>query len=109
MTERFKDMDEVVKASLLYDFYGGLLTEKQSEVMEMYHEENLSLREIAEEQGVSRQAVYNNLKAAEKLLYEYEDKLGLVDKLFESRRIIQEIKEADTIEEVRQIVEHFEL
>ena len=73
-------MDESVRESLLFDKYGGLLTEKQRGVMEHYHEENLSLSEIAEEYGISRAAVHDALKKAENKLAEYESVLGLVEK-----------------------------
>lgn len=66
-------------ASLLYDFYGALLSESQLEVMTMYHEDNLSLSEIADELGMTRQAVHYILKKAESKLEEYDDKLGLVN------------------------------
>ena len=85
------NMESIEKISLLYDFYGRLLTEKQRQVMELYHEENLSLAEIAEEFGISRQGVHDTLKKAEHLLTEYEDKLGLVAKLMKSRHAIAEI------------------
>ena len=64
--------------SLLYDFYGALLSKSQNEVMALYHEDNLSLSEIASELGMSRQAVHYTLKKAEHALGEYEKKLGLV-------------------------------
>ena len=64
--------------SLLYDFYGALLSKSQNEVMALYHEDNLSLSEIASELGMSRQAVRYTLKKAEHALGEYENKLGLV-------------------------------
>lgn len=67
-------------ASLLYDFYGELLDDSKREVMDLYHEDNLSLTEIAEEQGISRQAVHYTLKKAEDTLEKYEEKLGLVKK-----------------------------
>ena len=85
------NMESIEKISLLYDFYGRLLTEKQRQVMELSHEENLSLAEIAEEFGISRQGVHDTLKKAEHLLTEYEDKLGLVAKLMKSRHAIAEI------------------
>ena len=85
------NMESIEKISLLYDFYGGLLTEKQRQVMELYHEENLSLAEIAQEFGISRQGVHDTLKKAEHLLTEYENKLGLVAKLMKSRHAIAEI------------------
>ena len=86
-----KEIDNIVKASLLYDFYGALLTEKQREVMELYHEENFSIVEIAEELGVSKQAVHENLKKSEKILRNYEEKLGLVRSLLRTREVIEDI------------------
>ena len=73
-----EDIGTVQYASMLYDFYGGLLKENQAEVMALYHEDNLSLSEIAEELGMTRQAVHYTLKKAEKSLESYESKLGLV-------------------------------
>ena len=73
------DMGRVEYASLLYDFYGALLSDPQREVMELYHEDNLSLAEIADETGTSRQAVHYTLKKAEKTLEEFEAKLGLIE------------------------------
>ena len=67
---------DIVEASLLFDFYGQLLSERQRQVMELYYEENLSLGEIAEEFNISRQGVYDALKTAQKSLEHYEEKLG---------------------------------
>ena len=72
-------IDEITRQSLLYDFYGALLTDRQREVMELYHEDNLSLAEIADETGTSRQAVHYTLKKAEKALEGFEAKLGLIE------------------------------
>ena len=72
------DIENIEWQSLLYDFYGSLLKDSQNEVMALYHEDNLSLSEIASELGMSRQAVHYTLKKAEHALGEYEDKLGLV-------------------------------
>ena len=71
-------MNEIAKESLLFDFYGNLLTEKKRRVMELYHEEDLSLAEIAENFGISRAAVHDSLKSAERQLADYERKLGMV-------------------------------
>lgn len=86
-------VDEITKASLLYDFYGALLTEKQASVMALYHEENLSLSEIAQEFGISRQAVHDTLKKAELALADYEAKLKLVDKLMKTEEAIAKIED----------------
>jgi predicted DNA-binding protein YlxM (UPF0122 family) len=93
-------------ASLLYDFYGELLDDTKREVMDLYHEDNLSLSEIAEEQGISRQAVHYTLKKAEDILERFEDKLGLVKKHLdgirkkdEAEKAIAALKESGTIDE----------
>ena len=85
--------DAVTKQSLLYDFYGQLLTKRQREVMELYNEENLSLGEIAEEFGISRQGVHDALHKAQKALEEYEQKLGLVERFSATRDAINSISE----------------
>ncbi|MFR1366418.1 MULTISPECIES: YlxM family DNA-binding protein [Lentihominibacter] len=84
-------IDDITQASLLYDFYGQLLSKRQSQVMELYHEENLSLSEIASEFNISRQGVHDALKNAEKALSEYERKLGLVEKFRKSSDAVSKI------------------
>ena len=86
-------MDKITEASLLYDFYGQLLTKRKQEVMELYHEENYTLAEIADEFGISRAAVHDSLKSAEKSLQEYEQKLKQVAKFVETNEAIQKIDE----------------
>lgn len=84
-------LDKITETSLLYDFYGQLLTERKRQVMELYHEENCSLAEIAEDFGISRAAVHDSLKSAEKSLREYEEKLGLVRRFVKSSEAIGKI------------------
>ena len=86
-------IDDVIQTSLLYDFYGSLLTDRQREVMELYYGENLSLSEIAAEFSISRQGVHDALKNAGRALHEYEQKLWLVDKFQQSREAIGDIDE----------------
>lgn len=86
-------IDDVIQTSLLYDFYGSLLTDRQREVMELYYGENLSLSEIAAEFSISRQGVHDALKNAGRALHEYEQKLELVDKFQQSREAIGDIDE----------------
>lgn len=69
--------------TMLMDFYGQLLTDKQLAALDMYYNEDLSLAEIAEEEGISRQGVRDSIKRGEKLLNEYEDKLGLAKRFIE--------------------------
>ena len=66
--------------SLLYDFYGELLSGRQREAFELYYEENLSLSEVADIVGVSRQAVHITLGNANRELEKYEGKLKLIEK-----------------------------
>ena len=66
--------------SILYDFYGPLLSERQREVFELYNEDNLSLSEIGQNIGVSRQAVHIAVNKAGDELVEYDEKLGLIAK-----------------------------
>lgn len=73
-------MDIIARRSLLFDFYGTLLTNKQQEVYDFYFQQDLSLGEIAQNLGVSRQAVYDLLKRAEDTLEDAEGKLGLLNK-----------------------------
>lgn len=72
--------EKMIEISMLYDFYGQLLTAKQRELLKLYHEDNYSLSEIAEEYGISRQGVHDAVKKAERALHEYESKLGLISK-----------------------------
>ena len=85
-------IDGIMRQSLLYDFYGALLSERQREVMELYHEENLSLAEIADEFGISRQGVHDALQKAEKSLEMYEEKLGLVGKFSRTSDAVSDIE-----------------
>ncbi len=80
--------------SLLYDFYGELLTEKQRETVELYYNEDLSLAEIAAHSGITRQGVRDSIKRAEYQLLEYEQLLGLAERFSEIRKTLTEITEA---------------
>lgn len=71
-------MDKNIEIGLLMDFYGELLTDRQKDIMDLYYNDNLSLSEIAEELEISKQGVQDNIKRAEKSLYEVENKLGLL-------------------------------
>lgn len=63
--------------SILYDYYGDLLKDNQSNIIDLYYNQDYSLSEIAEEMNISRQGVHDALKRAEKSLLEYEDKIKL--------------------------------
>jgi len=84
--------EKIVQIALLFDFYGQLLTEKQIEIIDLYYSNDLSLSEISEQLGISRQGVYDTLKRAEKTLFEYEDKLGLVNRFLQQKDSLSHIK-----------------
>lgn len=83
----------IFEQTLLYDFYGELLTEHQRQVYEDVVFNDLSLSEAAEERGISRQGVHDLIRRCNKLLQEYENKLGLVEKFLKTKDMIQEISE----------------
>jgi len=79
-------MEKNVELCLLLDFYGKMLTDRQREIMILYYEDNLSLTEIADELGISKQAVSDSIKRSEKVLYETEDKLFLLKQYMEEKK-----------------------
>lgn len=85
-------MEDFAKTSMLFDIYGGLLTDKKKRVMEMYHEDDMSLSEIAEELEVSRAAVHDSLRSAERLLCSYEDKLGILADYLLKEKLADELR-----------------
>lgn len=89
--DRMVNMEKILELTLLYDFYGQLLTPKQQQIFDMYYLNDLSLSEIAEPLGISRQAVRDSLKHSKNLLQEYENKLLLVDKFLKQKAIVGQI------------------
>ncbi len=86
-----KELGERVELSLLYDFYGALLKESQRKMFEANILEDLTFTEIAEEEGISRQGVYDAIKRASKQLRFYEEKLGLVAKFGWQKKLAREL------------------
>lgn len=84
-------MDKFFEIGYLFDYYGNLLSKKQYDAIELYYIYDLSLSEIAEQLDISRQGVYDNIKRAEKKLYSFEEKLGLVKKFNDNIDDLQEI------------------
>ncbi len=92
-------MEKTLRMSLLFDFYGPLLTERQQDVFQLYFHDDLSLGEIAEELCISRQAVYDTLRRVGLILEEFEQKLGLLQKDQERQSIYGKIMQL--VEELR--------
>lgn len=86
-----------LEMSLLFDFYGETLTEKQRELFDLYYNEDLSLAEIAEHAGITRQGVRDSIKRAEHALGEMEQKLGLVARYGDTERCAEELSQQVTL------------
>lgn len=85
-------MDKVYETSLLLDFYGQLLTERQFEILDLHYNNDFTLSEIAEQLNISRQGVYDNEKRGRAILNEYEIKMGLVSKFAQQKQRAEEVK-----------------
>ena len=85
-------MDQLLKQSLLYDFYGELLTEHQRRVYEEVVQNDLSYSEAAESFGVRRQGIHELIKRCNKMLESYEERLHLVERFLRIRSSVQEIQ-----------------
>ena len=81
-----------LKVSLLMDFYGNLLPEKQLDMLEQYYQEDLSLSEIAQNSDITRQGVHDNIKRAVAELKNYEEKLGLLTRFSEITEAAEQIR-----------------
>ena len=77
--------NQTYRMTMLYDFYGELLTERQKEFFDLYYNEDLSLAEIAENAGISRQGVRDVIVRAEAIMTELEDKTGLLKRFMQMR------------------------
>lgn len=93
-------MDKIYEQTMLFDFYGELLTEHQRSVYIDAVYNDLSLGEIAEERGISRQGVHDLIKRCDRILRDYEGKLHLVERFTEAKEIVREIQRlAETVPE----------
>jgi len=82
-------MNDTLQMTMLYDFYGDLLTEKQREYFNLYHNEDYSLSEIAEITNISKPGVYDIITRAEKALTQIELKTGIIQKWLETRALLE--------------------
>ncbi len=84
-------MDDILKQSLLYDFYGELLTKHQKDIYSQFVLEDLSLGEIAQEAGITRQGVHDIIRRCSQALNGYEEKLHLVEKFVAVKEKVKQI------------------
>lgn len=94
-------MEKIVEQGLLYDFYGELLTEHQRRVYEDVVIHDMSLSEIAQEQGISRQGVHDLIRRCDRILAGYEERLHLLEKFNRVKDTIAQIERTSSEESVR--------
>ena len=94
-------IENSIKISILLEIYGNLLTKKQFDLLNDYYNNDLSLAEIAENSGITRQAVRDNLKKGEKKLFDYEEKLEIMKK-----NSVQEEQIANILSEINTLTEN---
>ena len=99
-------LDEFVEIANLLEIYSSLLSEKQKEYLIDHFENDLSLSEIAKNNNVSRQAIYDNIKRGIALLYDYEDKLKFYQTKKDIREELMNLKENYTKEKLEKIIEN---
>lgn len=85
-------MEKIIERNLLFDFYGELLTEHQREIYRDAVYEDLSLSELSEQYGITRQGVHDLIKRCDRILYEYENKLHLIEKFLNIKDLVKEIE-----------------
>lgn len=85
-------MEKIYEQTLLYDFYGELLTEHQRQIYEEAVYNDMSLGEIAQVEGISRQGVHDLIRRCDKILMEYESRLHLVERFAKAKEKIREIE-----------------
>ena len=98
-------MAKNMEISLLFDLYGDVLTDKQRDVVELYYNDDLSLSEIAENAGITRQGVRDSIKRAEAQLLEMEDRLGLARRFRQMREGMDAIRAA--ARDIRELNDRF--
>ena len=85
---------QAYRMAMLFDFYGDVLTPRQKEFYDLYYNEDLSLAEIAENNGITRQGVRDVIVRAEAILTDLEDKTGLIKRFHAMRTQLQEVEAA---------------
>ena len=98
-------MEKIVEQGLLYDFYGELLNEHQRRIYEDAVMNDMSLSEIAQEAGISRQGVHDLIKRCDKTLEDYESRLHLMEKFRIITEKLEEIKQRTPDEKIRKLAD----
>ena len=105
--------NSAVMRSMLFDFYGELLTDKQREYFDLRYNEDLSLGEIAEQSGISRQGVWDIIRRAEAAMSEIEKKTGLIKRFLERNaqidELIRELEDSGTDEHILKRLEELKI
>lgn len=96
-------MEKIVQQCLLYDFYGELLTKHQRQIYEDAVYNDLSLGEIADLYGISRQGVHDLIKRCDKTLAEYESKLHLMERFANIKSKLTQIEKCDELTDIRRL------
>ena len=95
-------MEKIVEQGLLYDFYGSLLTGHQQKIYEKVVYDNLSLNEVAETEGVSKQAVHDLVRRCTVIMRGYENKLGMIRRFGKIRESADRLRQIASSEEIPQ-------
>lgn len=95
--------NQAYRMALLYDFYGDMLTDRQKEFYDLYYNEDLSLAEIAENYGITRQGVRDVIVRAEGILTELEEKTGIIRRFHQMQSQFDDIRKA--VDDIRRINE----
>ena len=96
-------MEKIVEQGMLYDFYGELLTEHQRKIYEDVVLNDMSLSEIAEEQGISRQGVHDLVRRCDRTLQSYEERLNLIARFQKVKHTVEKIEQISTETQVREL------
>ncbi len=103
------ELNKTLRMNYLYDFYNGLLTDKQKDYVKLYYLMDLQFSEIADELNVTRQAVYDNLKRTTEVLEAYEENLGMYSRYLKRQQLYDALKTSlDDKQQALNIIEELE-
>ena len=95
-------MERIAYQNLLYDFYGDLLTEHQRRIYESAVYEDLSLKELSDEYGITRQGIHDLIRRCDRILSDYEDKLHMIERFERVRELTGKIREYALVQETKE-------